>query len=89
MAKYKFTNEDENKNKLTFKDLDCGDIFIITGKKCFGVGKIPRMKIAGHNDRCMIDICTGIQCEIADINCEVKKYTGTLVFDEKDWTDKK
>ena len=99
MAKYKFVNEDENENNLTFKDLEHGDIFYVVDKtylnkfeRAFTNSRTPnnlRMKISGYNNKCMIDLLTGIQCEISDVNCKVKKYTGTLIFDEKDWTDRK
>ena len=87
MAKYKFVNEDKN-NYLTFADLKCGDIFYTVNYKRI-TERILRMKVSNGIEDNTIDLMSGVICRIDDIYKRVKKYTGTLIFDEKDWTDEK
>ena len=87
MTKYKFVDEDEN-NYLTFADLKGGDIFYIVSDG-ETTEKNLWMKIFYNSCEYAIDFMVGGACKIDYVHIRVKKYTGTLVFDEKDWTDKK
>ena len=91
MAKYKFVNEDEK--KIAFKDLKPGDIFCtFDTSHWYNFGKIvriPRIKLYSYSPYAnSADLLSGTECFVDD-NSLVMKYTGTLIFDEKDWTDKK